>query len=559
MRSTNAAFDTLHALSYKTPVYIVEFDGVDIKYSNLTTATSGEPLYFGPDELFFGADPLSFGADTIRSYMQRISGAAQKIVPDLGRASIGGTTFTLQDNNNEITTLLSTDASYFHRKKTTVKAGYEGMDETDFLDIMVGWITDIKLSKDGLAYIFSITDPIKWMQRKIFRGAEDSTVTLGGNLINIMLQVLTSTGAGTNGDYDTLAAANGLGIDTDFINVTSIEAVRDDWFPGPAYRFSFSIDARIQAKSWLEKEIFKILNVYPVIDADGRFNIKPHKPPLPATVTVQTFDEDNIIGLPSYDFNLSGLINEVECHYDWDSVDKEFDTQDFYIDATSINARGPGKNVLKLESKGITTALGGFNIFERRKKAIFQRYSNPPPPKINMKTFFSGWLTEVGDIVPISHSLLPDIENGTRGITSMRMEVINRTIDWVRGIVSLELMATAFAKDPYCQISPSMTVVTGVSATQFTVSAADAAKFSIGDELAMHYANMTVQSASITITNISGTTITVDSMGATPAAGWIAQYSAYDNCTADQKLYWFLSDGSDQLGAANDTAHLITA
>ena len=559
MRSTNAAFDIYHARLFKTPVYLVEFDGEDILYSNLTTATSGEPLYFGPDELFFGSDPLSFGEDAVRSYMQNITGAAQRITPDLGRSSIGGTTFTIQDRNDEITALLATDAYYFHRKKVTVKAGYLGMDATDFLDIMVGWVTDIKLSRDGLAYIFDVTDPIKWMQRKIFRGAEDTPVTLGGNPINIMLQILTSTGAGTNGDYDTLAAADGLGIDEDFINITSIEGVRDDWFPGPAYRFGFTIDKRIQAKSWLETEIFKILNVYPVIDADGKFNIKPYKPPLPATVSVQTFNEDNIIGLPTYDFNLSGMINEVECHYDWDSEDDEFDTQDFYVDSTSINNRGPGKNPLVLESKGITTALGGSDIFERRKKRVFQRYSNPPPPKITVKTFFSGWLTEVGDIVPITHSLLPDIESGTRGISDVRMEVTNRKIDWVKGQVTLDLLATSFGKDPYCQISPSMTVVTGISATQFTVSAADAAKFSIGDELAMHYPNMTVQSASITITNISGTTITVDSMGATPAAGWIAQYSTYDNCTDDQKLYWYLSDGSDYLGAANDPAHLITA
>ena len=127
------------------------------------------------------------------------------------------------------------------------------MNESDLLTIMVGWITDIKLSKDSLNYIFSVTDPIKWMQRKIFRGAEDTPVTLGGNPINIMLQVLTSTGGGTNGDYDTLAAEDGLGIDEDYINVSGIEAVRDDWFPGPAHRFSFSIDQRIQAKKWLEQ------------------------------------------------------------------------------------------------------------------------------------------------------------------------------------------------------------------------------------------------------------------------------------------------------------------
>ena len=558
MRTTNAQFDTYHALSHKSPVYIIEFYGEDIGYTNVSLAATGDPLYFTGDMLTFGGVPLSFGGSITKTFVENVSGLSQKITLEEGQASIGNFNFVIQDNANEITNLLSTDTSFFHRKKTTVWAGYAGMTLANFLIIMVGWVTDIKLSKDGLAWEFSITDPMKWMQRKIFRGAEETPVTISGNPINIMLQILTSTGAGTNGDYDVLAEDNGLGIDEAFINVSDIEQTRDRWFPGPAYRFSFTISKREQAKKWLEKEIWKILNVYPVIDSDGRFNIKPHKPPLPATTTVQSFDEDNIIGLPSYDCNLDALINEVECHYDWDDVDGEFDTHDFYVNSTSLNARGPGKSPLKFESKGLTTALGAADIFAKRKDKIFARYA-VPPPKITMNTFFSGWLTEVGDIVPVTHSLLPDLESGTRGITDVRMEVTNRSVNWQRGTVKLELVESGFAKDPYCQISPSMTVVSGTSNTEFEVSAADAAKFSVGEEIAMHYANMVVQTAAVTITDISGTTITVDTLGATPAAGWVAQYAVYDSCTDSQKLYWFASDGSDYLGAANDAAHLITA
>lgn len=562
MRETNTAFDVYHALTSKVPVYIVEFDDEEIGYSNHAVVGAEEIDIVWDTGAYWVWDSGEYivwaAGSTVRQYLADIRGASQRVMPGQGRASISGVTFTLQDHDNEITALIATDPYYFHRKKTTIKTGYQGMVYADYLTIFVGWVTGIKLWRDGVKYIFSVTDPMKWMQRKIFRGAEDTPVTLGGNPINIMLQVLTSTGDGTNGDYDTLAAANGLGIDDDYINVTAIESVRDLWFPGPSIRMSFTINKRAQAKKWLETEIFKILNVYPVIDADGKFNIKPFKPPLPVTTTVQSFDEDNIIGIPSYDFNLKDLINEVECHYDWDDTDGEFDTEDFYIDTTSLNNRGPGKSPLKLEGKGITTALGGSDFFAKRKAKIFERYATPPP-RITMSTWFSRWLTEAGDIVPITHSILPDIESGTRGITSESMEVINRTIDWKRGTVKIELLATGFEKDPYCQISPSMTVVSGTSATEFEVSSADAAKFTVGEEIAMHYANGLVQAAAVTILTISGTTVTCDTLGATPAAGWFAQYAAYDSCTADQKLYWFASDGSDQLGAANDPAHLITA
>jgi len=562
VRETNVAFDIYHALDYKTPVYLISFENEGVDYSNHLTASSTalELVWDTGDYLVWdtGEYLVWSTGSTIKEYLVDIRGGGQRITPRSGRTSIGGITFSLQDQDNEITALLSTDPYWFHRKKTTVKVGYQGMFEGDFLTIMVGWVTGLKLGRNGMQYVFTITDPQKWMQRKIFRGAEDTPVNLSGNPINIMLQVLTSTGAGTNGDYDTLDAANGLGIDEDYINVSSIESIRDRWFPGPSISMSFTITKRVQAKAWLEKEIYKILNVYPTIDADGKFNIRPFKPPLPEADTVQSFDEDNIIGLPTYDFNLKDLINEVECKYDWDSVDEEFDTEDFYIESTSLNNRGPGKSPLVLESKGLTTALGGGDFLATRKAKVFERYATPPP-RISISTWFSQWLTEAGDVVPLTHSLLPDIENGTRGISNVRMEVINRTIDWRRGKVKIELLETGFESAPYCQISPSMTVVTGVSNTQFTVSSADAAKFSAGQEIAMHYPNMVVQSAAVTITDITGTTITVDTLGATPSAGWIAQYAVYDSCTTAQKYYWFASDGSDELGAANDPAHLITA
>ncbi len=567
MKETNTAFDTLHALNYRRPVYLVQFDGESIDYSSGAVGES---------------------TNTIKKYITEIRGASQRVTPEEGRASIGGISFNLLDFNDEITALIATDTYYFHRKKVTVLAGYQGMDESDFLTIMVGWITGMKLSSNGLSYAFDVTDPLKWMQRKIFRGAEDSSVTLSGNPINIMLQVLTSTGAGTNGDYDTLAAADALGIDEDFINMTNIEAVRDDWFPGPSVQMSFTIEKRIQAKKWFEKEIWKMLNVYPVIDGDGKFNIKPFKPPLPSSVAVQTLDTSNIIGLPALDFNLSELINEIECFYDWDSVDDEFDSELFYIESTSLNNRGPGKKPLKLESKGMTAALGASDFFAKRKNRVFARYATPPP-KITVSTLFDNWLTEAGDIVPLTHPNLPDIEAGTRGLTSERMEVVNRTIGWKRGRVKIELLATAFEKGIYCQISPKMVVTAGDSTTQFQVSAADAAKFEVGQIIDIFDVGMRAQATDLEITDISvggipdeildtdgdaiedtdgdaildtaggSTYITVgSSIGATPATGWICTFSSYDNCTTDQKLYWFLSDSGGKLGAADDDAHLIT-
>lgn len=503
---------------------------------------------------------------TYKQYLKSISGLSQKVNPEEGRASIGGITFELQDYNDEITALLATDTYYFHRKKTTVKAGYMGMDETDMLTIMVGWVTGLKLNKDGLSYVFNITDPIKWMQRKIFRGSEDVTVTLSGNPLNILLACLTS-GSGS-GNYDWYASANGLGLDPSYINVTAIEEVRDNWFPGDSHYMRFTINERIKAKDFFEKEIFKPLNLYPVIDGQGRFSVKPFKPPLAALESVQAFNKDNIIGLPQWDANLSALVNEVEVQYDWDDVDEEFDTEVFYVDSTSVNNRGPGKKPITIKTKGLHTSHSPASIVGRatdilttRKQRIFGRFSTPPI-KLSFNTFFSRWLSEAGDIVPFTHSLIPDIAAGTRGYTAERMEIINKTVDWKRGRVKVNLLNTGFAKSIYGVISPTMAIVSASDGENFVVSAADAAKYAnlTSPEVQLCDSKMRQRKASVTLLTVNTTTgaCTCDDMGVTPNAGDMVLFADYDDCTSEQKNWGFIADSSNDLGTANDDAHLIT-
>jgi hypothetical protein len=544
MLSRTSAFNAKHDLDDKTPLWLVHFDGETTDYVNHKPTT--------PD-------------NTLKQYLKSISSLSRSVSPEEGKASVSGITINIQDYDNEITALLATDAFYFHRKKTIIKVGYAGLAESDLITTTTGWVTGLKLSRDGLTWIFSITDPIKWMQRKIFRGSESSTLTISGNPINILLACLTSTGNGTNGNYDYLAAVNGLGIDTDFINVTAIEAVRDTWFPGASYYMKFTIDKRIKAKDFFEREIFKPLNLYPIIDVQGKFFVRRFAPPLITSLGVQTYNEDNIIGLPGYDTNLAGLINEVEFFYNHNGDD--FVDEIYYIDSTSLNGRGPGKKPLTIKTKGLHSDLSPAsitidvaNILARRKNAVFSRFATPPI-KLNIDAWYTQWISEAGDIVPITHSKLPDIESGTRGLSEARMEIIKKDVDFKSGKVKVEALNTGFAKDIYFVISPSMTVTAGASGTEFTVSATDAAKYAnfTLPEVRVSDAGMRSQAASITILTIDTTTgvIICDDIGSTPSAGWIITFADYDNCTDEQKLYGFFSDATDDLGAADDNAHLI--
>jgi len=545
MLTTNTNFDAKHDLTYRAPLYLVHFDGETTDYVNHEPGT--------PD-------------NTCKKYLKSLSGLSRSITPEEGSSSIGGMTITILDYDNEITALIATDTYGFHRKKVTIKAGYKGMDEADLLTICTGWITGMSLSGDGLSYKFSVTDPQKWMQRKIFRSADVTPVVLQGNPINILLAVLMSTGTpGTNGDHDYLAEINSLGLSSDFINVTEIESVRDSWFPGNSHYMKMTINERITAKEWIETEILQALNCYPAIDGQGKYSIKPCKPPLAGYTRVQAFTDDNTIKLPSWDANLSALINDLEIYYDHDGDD--YQTQEVYADTTSINNRGPGNKTLTIKSKGLHTSIAGISlntftadVISRRKESIFNRFA-APPLKIGINSFFDRWLTEVGDIVPVTSSFLPDIEAGTRGLSAARMEVSNITPNWDRGTVQTTLLNTGYAKNIYATVSPSMTVTAGTSGTAFTVSVADAAKYANFDspEVQMYDSGMRAQGSHVTLLTVNETTgaITCDDIGSTPAAGWVVCFADYDDATDEQTNYGYISDGSGYLGTDDDAEHIV--
>ena len=84
---------------------------------------------------------------------------------------------------------------------------------------------------------------------------------------------------------------------------------------------------------------------------------------------------------------------------------------------------------------------------------------------------------------------------------------------------------------------PQLTVVSGISATQFTVSAGDAAKMSVGQEVQIHSADYSVDSVDVEVTNITGTTITTTAIGFTPAAGQLVELVGFLDSGKPYRIY----------------------
>lgn len=524
MLNVSSSYDYENAKTRKHPVYIVEFENS----SSFSTVPIGNH----------------------RPLLKGITGTAQSITPEEGKSSIGGYTAKILDYNNEVTPLISA----LHRRRATFRAGYRDMAETDFQTHFTGWVTDIKLSDDLTEYNVTFTDPLKWLQRKVFRGTESSTLNVAGNPINIMLAIMTSTGSASNGTYDFLDNANALGISQSYMRISHIEEERDRWFNG--LYFTWNIRKREVAKTWLEQEIWKPLNIYPVIRGDGTFDIVHYHPPMPAIIDRDplVLDRSVIIGNPKWDQNLPGMINEIEFNFDVNSAD-EYGTTIWHIDADSINSRGPGKTVLQIDSQGLTTAAGGEDFVERRAAKVFLRYAEPPP-KITLKVFFNRHLAEAGDIVPVTHDKIPDIRLGVRGITSHYMEVINRQVNHERGYCQFTLLDTSWRGENFGVVAPTAIVSSGTGLT-FAVRSGDGSKFRVNDVVNLCRVNMTVIESAFTVGSISGDTVTLTaSMMTAPSSGNVLSYVDYDQATLQQKKYAFFANSAQMMDGTN-SAYLI--
>jgi len=97
-------------------------------------------------------------------------------------------------------------------------------------------------------------------------------------------------------------------------------------------------------------------------------------------------------------------------------------------------------------------------------------------------------------------------------------------VDLDRYSTSTDEMDQQIAKLVHAFVSPSVSVVSGISQTQFTVGAGDASKFFIGSSVYIHNSNYSLLSVETKVSDVTGVTITVeDSLGFIPASGQKAE------------------------------------
>lgn len=156
-------------------------------------------------------------------------------------------------------------------------------------------------------------------------------------------------------------------------------------------------------------------------------------------------DQDNTIGPPDNDIPTAGqadLVNQVSFRFDADSGGGSYKSEAVKDYAPSIALYTQyGQRII--QSDGMRSGLQGYILAAQTSALIFQRYGSK-----NLKfdgSFVVDWgacVLEVGDVVAVTNPFIPDRKAGARGITLKLFEVLDRSLSFNDGRVTLSLLDT---------------------------------------------------------------------------------------------------------------------
>ena len=345
-----------------SPVYLAIFEGIPTRFSTRLVKNPAGPTL---------------------EIISNLASSGAQITVDQGRTSLASSSLEILDQDGVITKM---GFEYqLGNRKVTIKAGFIGLNESDYVTAFVGRVNNYTLLQDNVTWSFDLvslfTDTFVniFDQYSIQEGdispsdvtitADDTTgfplatagvcylvidtevisytgltpttftgcargqmgttaashsdqaqinnfLVLMGNPMTLALQIMLSTGNGTNGPYDVLPACAGLAIDQNLVDVAGIENERDRWLQ--SYVFQFEEFKSIAGKQFLETQIYTFINAYPCITNDGLLSVHVYAPPLPNQIN-SVLTDDFLAAPPTYAGNVFStyFYNEIDFSYDY--------------------------------------------------------------------------------------------------------------------------------------------------------------------------------------------------------------------------------------------------
>jgi len=263
--------------------------------------------------------------------------------------------------------------------------------------------------------------------------------------MEFLLNLLTTTAAGTNGDYDLGLENWGLGIDIDFIDILNFKNEMGDkgkWGDDGAgnndFKMAYTPKAEVEkGLEWIEKNILSLIPAFFVLTETGKLGIKfwdisANK------IGGETLTEDDILESPVAEILTSNIISHVELKGAYNAASGTWLDYVVYTCDECVAIWGE-KKWLKLKSLWHDSPLFGDSFrLDRMIERIFGRFGNSTL-RVHVSSYLKRQLLQVGDMLNVSHAKLPVFRDGSIGWTKESGEITSINMAYLAGRIATEM------------------------------------------------------------------------------------------------------------------------
>ncbi len=330
-------------------------------------------------------------------------------------------------------------------------------------------INDEFIIYSGKTFLTNVTTLTGVTRGTLSSDADDHTVgssvfvveEVVDNPIDILLQIITSTGSGTNGAFDVLL--DGLGLDEDRVDITSFTDIRDTFFQSD--EFTLYLYDIADGLKYLEVELLQANNLR-LINSDGKVGISILDQSDP-NVALDVVGKDTIINKkkPTWKMTQKKIVNEVKLQYGFIEGTQQYSRTVEKDDQDSKDKYGVERGET-IRIKGIFSDA----IATDRANRYLARFSTP---EVTIKTTedLQEYNRRLGSKVNLRVDELPGLGGG-RGLDA-EVEYLRQAMDFSTGVVNKTYIFTSYTNLRRGRVAPTSIVTEILNPQQFRIDTPD--------------------------------------------------------------------------------------
>jgi hypothetical protein len=303
---------------------------------------------------------------------------------------------------------------------------------------------------------------------EIGRTDSGSYLVLSG--VSLVLNVGSSATISFNSKYNVLPAGAGLEMGGDMIDVPQFEYILTT-FAGSIFDYDYYVKETLNAKDFIDNKLLFPTGGFS-LPRKGKISMGYTSPPL-SVIELKRFNFENV-ARPDQQRIYRGITkyfyNNIAFKYNGAVTDDRYFSGNIELSADSKNRIKTSTKTLLIEAEGIRPSAKTDEIIDRLTSRFLDRYKFAAE-RIKIQAFYGdAFNRDVGDIVAFGGEgfSLPNTKKGTRVFPERLFEIVNRSLDIKTGVVTLDLVDTAYSIDGarFGVVSPASKTDTGSTTTK---------------------------------------------------------------------------------------------